>query len=72
MDLVATEKLQDTIDFINEWKGHGDLAAACVKFKVDPSHASKILKGKVRKPKAIDFLKYLKEKAQVNYSKLRL
>lgn len=70
MEIVAKEKLQDVLDFINEWKEHRDVKEACDKFKVDPSHASKMLRGKAR-PK-VDFLKYLKDKAQKNYSKLRL
>jgi hypothetical protein len=70
MEVVQEQKLKDVIDFINEWKEHGDVQEACEKFKVDPSHASKILKGKAG-PKT-DFLKYLKDKAQRNYNKLRI
>lgn len=68
--LTTTEKLQDVIDFINEWKEYGDVKEACLKFNMDPAVATRILKGKAR-PKT-DFLKYLKDKAFRNYSKLRI
>jgi len=66
----VSEKLQDVLDFINEWKEWGDVKEACEKFKVQKPTASRMLRGKA-KPKA-DFLKYLKDKAQRNYNKLRI
>lgn len=65
-----TEKLQDVLDFINEWKEWGDVKEAREKFGISSTVATRILQGKAR-PKA-DFLKYLKDKAQKNYAKLRL
>ena len=69
-DVRVSEKLQDVLNFINEWKEWGDVKEACGKFKVPMPTASRMLRGKA-KPKA-DFLKYLKDKAQKNYNKLRL
>lgn len=67
---VRSDKLQDVLDFINEWKEWGDVREACEKFKVHKVMASRILRGKA-KPKT-DFLKYLKDKALKNYNKLRI
>lgn len=63
-------KLQDVLNFINEWKEWGDVKEACDKFHVPPVTASRMLRGRA-KPKA-DFLKYLKDKALKNYNKLRI
>lgn len=71
MEVTPKEKLSDVLEFIREWLEPGDLKSACEKFKIDRSHGSKILKGKVKKPR-VDFLKHLKEKALTNYNKLRV
>lgn len=67
---VSSDRLQDVINFINEWKEWGDVKEACEKFKVHKVTASRMLQGKA-KPKA-DFLKYLKDKALRNYNKIRI
>jgi hypothetical protein len=66
----ARQELEETLDFIRTWLEHGELKKACDKYRVDYSHASKILRGKSR-PKA-DFLKHLKDKAEQTYQKIKL
>ncbi len=66
----VSDKLQNVLDFINEWKEWGDMKEACEKFNVPMPTASRMLRGKA-KPRA-DFLKYLKDKAVRNYNKMRI
>jgi hypothetical protein len=66
----ARQTVADTLKFIKQWIEHGDIKKAAEKFKIEKSHASKILKGKAR-PR-VDFLKELKDKAVRNYNKLRI
>jgi hypothetical protein len=62
--------LQDTLDFIKEWKQHGDIKKVASKYKLDPSTASKILSGK--KGIHIEFLAELKAIAVKNHAKLSI
>lgn len=64
-------KLSDTLEFIKEWLAPGDLQRTCEKFKINSSYGSKILNGKIRRPK-VEILKALKDKAQINCAKLRV
>lgn len=72
-ELNTTERqnLAETLEFIRTYIEYGDLTEAAAKFRISTSHASKLLNGKVKRPK-VEFLKFLKDKALRNYNKLRL
>jgi len=69
-DVIEHGYLAKVIAFINEWREWGDIKEACDKFKVSRVTAHRMLRGKAR-PKG-DFLRYLKEKAERNYNKVRM
>ena len=65
------QRLDETLAFVREYIEYGDLKEAANKFKISTSHASKILRGKVKRTK-VEFIAHLKRKAETNYQKLRL
>lgn len=67
---MAEERLSDVLAFIREWKEKGDVKEACQKFKIPESTGYAIVNGKIKAPR-VDFIKYLKDKAERNYAKLK-